>query len=312
MVDPYIHSSDYWLRWQVLICGLIILIPSLGFIVYLLRRKAEPLYSDQLWKSQWKKLSPRWLLCYRALAFVGMTVVFAKNVSIGGARYFYFYTQWTLTLVTVYFGVATTVSAYGCLKYSHETSTKSAVVKSDVEEGRTEMKPSLSRGENENKHKTDVQEVVRERAGFGGNLMQIMYQVCAGASVLTDIVNWCILVPLYPSPNGVNTMGVLTHSLNLILLILDTLLNSMPFPCFRIAYFVMWSSIYVAFQWVVHGCCISWWPYNFLDLNTWRAPLWYLALTVAHMPFFGMYSLITRAKNAFLPRLFPRAFVRLQ
>lgn len=39
-----------------------------------------------------------------------------------------------------------------------------------------------------------------------------------------------------------------------------------PFPWFRMAYFVLWSSIYVAFQWILHACGFSWWACYSLNL----------------------------------------------
>ncbi|KAI3979625.1 hypothetical protein MKX01_013720, partial [Papaver californicum] len=38
-------------------------------------------------------------------------------------------------------------------------------------------------------------------AGFGGYLLQIIYQTSAGAAVLTYIVFWCLLVPFPSSDN---------------------------------------------------------------------------------------------------------------
>ncbi|GLT42689.1 hypothetical protein SLA2020_166760 [Shorea laevis] len=303
----------YFLRWQAALCGLIIVTP-LAIAVYFIKKfKAEPLYLDDLCKSQWRKLSPRWLLCCRALAFICMTLILSKTVASAGADSLYFYTQWTFALVTIYFALGTTVSAYGCLVCSNGPPSGNGAMKRDVQEGADMMGDSLTSGEKEVRGKTKLQsqyagEVIQRRAGFWGYLMQILYQICGGAVVLTDIVNWCVLVPFSSGP--VDLLDVCTHTLNAVFLLVDTALNSMPFPWFRFAYFVLWSCLYIFFQWVVHACCISWWPYDFLLLNTPWAPLWYFALSVAHIPCYGIYALIVKAKNSILPRLFPNAFLR--
>ncbi|KAF9669218.1 hypothetical protein SADUNF_Sadunf14G0085000 [Salix dunnii] len=136
-------------------------------------------------------------------------------------------------------------------------------------------------------------------------------QTCAGAVVLTDIVFWCLIVPFLSNTHlGLNALMGCIHSLNAVFLVLETVLNNLPFPWFRIAYFVQWSCLYAIFQWIIHACGFTWWPYSFLELNTPWAPLWYFLVAVIHIPCYGIYALIFKAKNTFFPRLFPRAFVR--
>ncbi|KAJ6723285.1 hypothetical protein OIU74_007784 [Salix koriyanagi] len=156
-----------------------------------------------------------------------------------------------------------------------------------------------------------AEEAILERAGFWGYLMQIIYQTCAGAIVLTDIVFWCLIVPFLSNTHlGLNALMGCIHSFNAVFIVLDTLLNNLPFPWFRIAYFVQWSCIYAIFQWIIHACGFTWWPYTFLELDTPWAPLWYFLVAVIHIPCYGIYALIFKAKNTIFPRLFPRAFVR--
>lgn len=137
----------------------------------------------------------------------------------------------------------------------------------------------------------------------------ILLQICGGAVVLTDIVHWCILVPFFSGNNHQGVLELLTHSLNAIFLLLDTALNSMPYPWFRFGYFLWWSCIYIVFQWVRDACNFSCWPYDFLELDTPWAPLWYFALAAVHVPCYWIYSLIVETKNSFLPIFFPHAFV---
>ncbi|CAI0376645.1 unnamed protein product, partial [Linum tenue] len=135
-------------------------------------------------------------------------------------------------------------------------------------------------------------------------------QTCAGAVILTDVVFWCLILPFESNQHFQLTMLTgLMHSVNLVFLIIDTALNSLPFPWFRIAYFVQWSCIYIVFQWVLHACGLSWWPYPFLELSTPWAPLWYFCLALVHVPCYGIYFLLVKAKYSILPKWFPAAFV---
>jgi hypothetical protein len=80
------------------------------------------------------------------------------------------------------------------------------------------------------------------------------------------------------------------------------------------------------------------WPYPFLDLASSGAPLWYvllspqftvntirrlcriltatliwcryLGMAIAHVPCFTVYWLVVKGKQAYFPRMFPRAYVR--
>ncbi|KAJ6940753.1 protein rolling stone-like isoform X2 [Populus alba x Populus x berolinensis] len=222
-------------------------------------------------------------------------------------------------LIMIYFALGTVMSAYGCwvsLKQPavSEHGENSVFLKRDVEEDGTATSITYKEKKSGGTIKLRshcAEEAIRERAGFWGYLMQIIYQTCAGAVILTDIIFWCIIVPFLSNTHlGLNSLMGCMHSLNAVFLLLDTALNSLPFPWFRLAYFVQWSCLYVIFQWVIHACGFTWWPYPFLELNTPWAPLWYFAMAVIHIPCYGIYALIFKAKNTIFPRLFPRSFVR--
>ncbi|GLU16695.1 hypothetical protein SLE2022_331130 [Rubroshorea leprosula] len=267
--------------------------------------------SSQLWTSCWKGVHPGWLLLTRFVSCVTMAGFLSWDILDWDASIFLYYTEWTFTLVMVYFALGTVVSAYGCWVYSKETPENGI---RDAEEG--SMVASVTYGEKEVRGKIKLQshyteEVIQQRAGFYGYLLQIVYQTCGGAVVITDIVFWCIIVPFLSDAHvGLNTLMGCMHTFNAFFLLVDTSLNSMPFPWFRIAYFVQWSCLYVVFQWIIHACGVSWWPYPFLVLDSPWAPLWYFVLAVVHIPCYGIYALIVKAKNSIFPRLFPQAFVR--
>ncbi|KAB2052562.1 hypothetical protein E1A91_A12G132000v1 [Gossypium mustelinum] len=214
--------------------------------------------------------------------------------------------------------LGTAISAYGCwvcfTTPLPENSLRDEFVKTDVEEGRIANSVTYQAKNVWCKIKLQshyAQEEFQRRAGFWGYLMQIIYQTCGGAVILTDIVFWLVIVPFLSNSHlGLNMLMGCMHTVNAVLLILDTLFNSLPFPWFRLAYFVQWSCLYAIFQWVLHACGFTWWPYPFLELNTPWAPLWYFSMAVVHIPCYGIYALIVKAKNSILPRLFPHDFVR--
>ncbi|KAM0948436.1 hypothetical protein DsansV1_C06g0059371 [Dioscorea sansibarensis] len=310
------ESFGYWARWQVPVCALIIVLPAVVAVVLLSRWKRVALRSSALWLPCWRSVHPLWILMFRGFVALCMSWFLSRMVLLDGVFAFYFYTQWTFTLVIIYFVIGACISAYGCWVYSkyHPPDNEEAngFLKGDVEE---HSSVTLTYRTKQNRNMTKLQKYLEQEdkdqgAGFWGHAMQVIYQTSAGAVVLTDVVFWGLLVPLSSDKHfSVNLIMTSMHSVNAIFLLLDTALNSMSFPWFRMAYFVLWSCAYVAFQWILHACGFSWWPYPFLELDTPWAPLWYLCMALVHIPCYGFYVLVVKAKNSLFSKFFPNAYI---
>ncbi|GMH20919.1 hypothetical protein Nepgr_022761 [Nepenthes gracilis] len=277
--------------------------------------RAGHIRSNQLWTSCWRGLHPGWLLGTRSVSFCVLAGFLSWDVVKYGGSIFLYYTEWTFSLVMLYFAIGCVVSAHGCwLYYSKKPGSgngeRNEASRVDLEESRSTFRgkeySSIVKLQSHNYH-----EDVLQRAGFWGHLMQAAYQTCAGAVILTDIVFWIIIVPFLSDVHlCLNLLMGCMHILNATFILLDTAVNSLPFPWFRLSYFVIWSSAYVIYQWVVHACGLSWWPYPFLVLSSPWAPLWYFLLAVAHLPCYGLYALIVKAKNSLFSKWFPNFFIR--
>lgn len=310
----------YFLKWQTPVCALIIVIPAAVAATLIKKRfrsSPEPLNFNHLWIPCWRKLHPRWLLLYRTLAFLTMAWLLYQIVLFSGLFAFYFYTQWTFALVMLYFVLGIIVSAQGCLKSSEkshiETEENDTFLKDGLENRKSAATSQTTERSGTNLHnKHSSGDELSQKVGFLGHLMHIVYQTSAGASVLTDLVFWTILVPMMAGKQFQLTLVIGSiHSVNAIFLAIDSLLNALSFEWFGFTYFVLWSATYVTFQWILHSCGFTWWPYPFLELATPWAPLWYLALALIHIPCYGVYILLVKAKDAMFSKLFPQSFVRL-
>ncbi|KAL6504970.1 hypothetical protein OROGR_024787 [Orobanche gracilis] len=258
-INKAAEGVKYWLQWQVVVCALIFILPT-AIAIRILRQKVDLVVPVDLWATCWRNLHPRWLLIYRAFAFLAMALLLYDTVAAFGFFVFFFYTQWTCSLVMVYFALATIVSVRGCRIHVSEHSP-------------TREKDKFL------KYGTELASKERESKGFV-KLEQVNYNpipieelgfMCAGAVVLTDIVFWCLLLPFMTDENFQLTLMIgCMHSVNAVVLIIESALNRLvkPFSWFGLVYFVMWSCVYVVFQWVLHACCFTWWPYPFLDLST--------------------------------------------
>nr|XP_033510147.1 uncharacterized protein LOC117274932 [Nicotiana tomentosiformis] len=203
------------------------------------------------------------------IAFALLLSLLITDVVTHGLRILNFYTQWTFTLVTIYFGLGSSLSIYGCLESRKEGNSENSDVV-DAEKGSytTDSTPEnasviiLYNGLNSH---------VTEAAGLWGYVFQIIFQ-----------------------------LAVCMHSLNTICLLGDTFLNCLRFPFFRIAYFVLWTCIFVSFQWIIHIYVSTRWPYPFLDLSSQYGPFGYFAVGILHLPCYGIFVVLIRTKKYWL------------
>ncbi|GMI75000.1 hypothetical protein like AT5G62960 [Hibiscus trionum] len=315
-------TSSYWLNWRFFVCSIFILfylvVATILISKFEGRKKSNSgggenqnvgpgkVYKEEAWNTCLKSIHPAWLLGFRMLAFITLLTLLVLNAAIDGFSIFFFYTQWTFTLVTTYFMLGCVISIYGCQKHWAQAHGDSADrVSLDTE---SPTPGETADASNESEHSDD-----REMAGGWIYAFQIMYQASAGAAMLTDLVFWIILFPYLSSiPRGVDLMLIICmHSVNAVFLLCDSILNSLRFPFFRIAYFFLWTSFFVLFQWLVHAYFNLWWPYPFLDLTPYYAPFWYLAVGTMHLPAYGAFALVVKLKESSFSRLFPESYRKL-
>ncbi|PSS07774.1 Transcription initiation factor TFIID subunit like [Actinidia chinensis var. chinensis] len=322
-------TPSYWLNWRVLLCAIWVLI-SIAFASILVSKYEGPciskrrsrgtgeepagiLYEDEVWKPCLKGIHPVWLLAFRVFAFFVLLILLILNVAVDGGDIFYFYTQWTFTLITIYFGLGSLLSIYGCYRYHNKvggvgTDNENIDAEQGIDEAPTNAKnPNESNGA---KHLGSNQErCVRQTAGFWGCVFQIVFQMNAGAVMLTDCVFWFIIVPFLEIKDyDLNFCIINMHTVNAIFLLAETALNCLQFPWFRIAYFFLWTVVYVAFQWIVHASFSLWWPYPFPDLSSAFVPLWYALVGLMHIPCFGIFVLVMKMKHNLLSKWFPQSY----
>ncbi|KAL9337915.1 hypothetical protein Peur_069684 [Populus x canadensis] len=325
--------ASYWLNWRFFLCAIWVLILMTIALILIWknehrceverdsggnRQEAEaPFYDDETWRPCLKGIHPAWLLVFRLFAFFALSVLLIISVFVDGGSIFYFYTQWTFTSVTIYFGLGSLLSIRGCYQYHKRAGDKRVDnVEADPEQG-TRVSPSVGQSFNtsmamksSNSHeRLDV----RQPAGKLAFIFQIIFQMNAGAVMLTDCVFWFILVPFLAIKDyHLNALIIGIHSLNAVFLLGDTALNSLRFPWFRIAYCLTWTIVYVLFQWIVHATFRLWWPYPFLDLSSPYAPLWYFSVAVMHIPCYCVFAFIVKLKRTVFSRWFPDSYRSLR
>ncbi|EXB29617.1 hypothetical protein L484_003463 [Morus notabilis] len=322
-------APSYWLNWRVLLCALWVLFSMTLAILLMLKfegfrnskrrcngREAQEetsssgvLYEDETWKPCLKNIHPAWLLVFRLIAFFVLLVLLIITASEDGGAIFYYYTEWTYTLVTIYFGLGSLLSMRGCYRH-HKKASGDKVDSVEIDAGQgTYMTPALVLSSREKNLGPNAGHDTRQPAGFLGYLFQVIYQMNAGAVVLTDCVFWFIIVPFLTIKDyNLNFLIINMHTINAVFLLGETALNCLRFPWFRIGYFFLWTVLYVVFLWIVHACVKLWWPYPFLDLSSSYAPLWYLSVALMHIPCYGIFTLIIKLKHHIYSTRYPNTY----
>ncbi|KAL0827839.1 hypothetical protein Bca101_051517 [Brassica carinata] len=312
-MNPEIASFDYWFNWRVLLCAVWVLTPMVVALFVIWKYEDSSVETqredvndvgdsednvvlcvDDAWRPCFEKIHPGWLLGFRILALCFLLATNIARRTLRGWRIYYYYTQWTYTLIAIYFGMGSVLSVYGCFQHKKQLRTRltAGQVGNDAESG---LRLPLN-GEKMvllEKSKASGSKTLRSSV----HLFQIIFQMSAGAAVLTDSIYWTVIFPFLSLQDyEMGFMTVNLHTSNLFLLVCDTILNRLRFPLFRFAYFILWTGIFVIFQWTLHLFVSVGWPYPFLDLSLPMAPVWYLLVALLHLPSYGLYALFVRIK----------------
>ncbi|KAL4348747.1 hypothetical protein GQ457_17G027060 [Hibiscus cannabinus] len=314
-------TPGYWFNWRVLLCALWVLFTAIFslFMIWKCEGFRKPnhdteetrgsLHEDETWRPCLKGIHPAWLMAFRLFAFFVLLILLIVTAFVDGGSIFYYYTQWTFTLITIYFGLGSLLSMRGCYQdHKRVTGDKVDNVELDAEQGKDAFGETPNNAEKilNPRHEGHF---VSQRAGTWGYVFQIIFQMNAGAVLLTDCVFWFIIVPFLAIKDyNLSVLAINMHTINAVFLLGDTAMNCLRFPCFRIAYFFLWTVIYVIFQWIVHACVNIWWPYPFLDLSSSYAPLWYFSVALMHFPCYGAFALVIKLKHHVFSRWFPESY----
>ncbi|KAK7853673.1 hypothetical protein CFP56_035175 [Quercus suber] len=237
-------SPSYWLNWRVLPCAVWVVMPLViaSFMIWkyeiLDHMKSDRVETHTNQISQYckarrpcvKEIHPIWLLAFRVFAFCLLLGTLIVKVVANGGRIFYYYTQRDLNVHCV--ETDAEQGPYVPLTFTYREAT-------NVSQDRRVSDPQ-------------EKNCVFQAAAILSYIFEVMFQMNAGAVMLTDSVYWCIIFPF---------LTIQDYNLNF------------RVPLYWISFFVIWTGVYVIAQWIIHACVSIWWPYPFLDLSSPYAPL---------------------------------------
>ncbi|XP_019057034.1 PREDICTED: uncharacterized protein LOC104805383 isoform X2 [Tarenaya hassleriana] len=208
---------SYWLNWRVFLCEIWVLAPVVGalFIIWKYEDRSvetranddddddddgkgrQDLSVDDVWRPCLNQIHPGWLLGFRVLAFCFLLATTIVRLLVRGWSIFYYYTQWTFTLLTIYFGLGSLLSVYGCSQCGRQQSMRVTTDRSGTVPENGHRQPFIEgEGMNSTKNrKIAGARVVSKALDSCIHLFQIIFQMSAGAIVLTDCIYWGVIFP---------------------------------------------------------------------------------------------------------------------
>ncbi|XP_020226929.1 uncharacterized protein LOC109808359 isoform X2 [Cajanus cajan] len=206
-------SLSYWLNWRFYLCAVIVLLSMVLAFLVIWKHKGSRLFrsvkgenqqdgtlsGDEAWKPCLKEIHPVCLLAFRVIAFSSLLATLIAKIHINSGSIFFYYTQWTFTLVTIYFGCASVLSMYGC--YQHKKS--STVINVNIARMDAEHGPYMPLLHQDSTNLSRMEDLADPHAEIHKNqvapiwsyIFQILFQMNAGAVMLTDSVYWFIIFP---------------------------------------------------------------------------------------------------------------------
>ncbi|XP_060672285.1 uncharacterized protein LOC107415294 isoform X4 [Ziziphus jujuba] len=284
-------NLSYWLNWRVLLCAIWVITTMIIAFVIMWKYEGrltsgrgqteqdvnENVHDNDSWKPCLKQIHPIWLLVFRVAAFCMLLPSLIVKVETNGDGLL----PWSLFILDTEQGPYVPLIS---------------------EESTSILRKKNALNLQEDGHTTGLPRTCNY-------VFEILFQMNAGAVMLTDCVYWVVIFPFITIKDyNLNFMTVNMHTVNAILLLGDTALNCLRVPLFRIYFFVLWTSVYVIFQWIAHAFVSIGWPYPFLDLSSKYAPLWYLLIGVMHLPCYGIFAFIVKLKHDFLSKRFPSSY----
>ncbi|GJU92862.1 hypothetical protein Tco_1317618 [Tanacetum coccineum] len=188
-------SLSYWLSWEFFVCLLSVFTSVIigSFLIWKYEgsdntERAWSLFDGEAWMPCVKGLSPICLLAFRIIASCLLLAASIADVATHGTNLFYYYTQWTLILTIIYFVFGSLLSTFGCFQ---QEKTHNAHFK-DLDEEKGIYAPLTGTEKAVNQQ---GEYYFSETRALWGYIFQIVFQVTAGAVMLTDGVYWLVIFP---------------------------------------------------------------------------------------------------------------------
>ena len=182
------------------------------------------------------------------------------NIHKTGGKLFIYLTNWTYTILNIYFVFATTLSCialYRDLKSKRETTPD-----------RDEPTVEIEMGPADDSYGAIDREAAREKDALRlqHKFLWFIHVISATGGLWVTIGYWTVLAGSYP----IDANSITKHALNSVFMVIDTCLSSIPVRLLHSVYVLLYFVIYIAFSvfhWLAGGTNNQGKPYIYSALN---------------------------------------------
>ena len=232
-------------------------------------------------------------MAYRLIVTAYNLAWLIYNIQRRGGILFIYFTNWTFTILNIYFIFATTLS---CIALYHDSK-----IRSETSPGREEPTVEIEMVPAEDSYGAIDREADREKDGLRlhHKFLWFIYVISATGGLFITTGYWSALIGSDP----IDANNITKHALNSVFMVIDTCLSSIPIRLLHSLYVLLYFLIYIAFSvfyWLAGGTNVEGKPYiygglNYDDFSPTRGGLLVvfllLVLPLLHLILFGITKL---------------------
>ena len=208
---------------------------------------------------QWLSLPV--FVVYRLIVVAYNLAWLIYNIYLFGGKLFIFLTNWSFTVLSIYFIYATTLSCIAL--YNDVKEQRGTAPRRDEPSVEIEMGPV-----DDSYGAIDREDGVREKDNLQlrHKLLWFIYVISATGAIWITVGYWTVLV----GDDVVDANNITKHGLNSVFMVLDTFLSSIPVRFLHFLYVLLYFIIYIAFSvvyWLLDGTNNQGKPYIYSALN---------------------------------------------
>lgn len=216
-----------------------------------------------------------YILCFTRFCCLLFFIVVAIGINLSResfAKEWYFFTNWNVLLIAVYYSIAFTLSCIG-IYYSYY---KSGTLQSPL--------LCSSSGSSNVKWSSSIQTL--------GKYQIIIFDYAGATAMLITVVAFTLLDPQFVFFNCT------VHFATTLSFLLEMMINSLHVRLAHLSYSLIWYTFYLIIIWtVVYTSAVPDWPYPFLRTDSYACFFWYTALLFCSCLFYGLWMFMSKCKH---------------
>ena len=186
-------------------------------------------------------------MAYRLIVTVYNLAWLFYNIHLYGAKMFIYVTNWTYTILNIYFVFATTLSSIALYK-DLKRQTETIPLATDEQTVEIEMEPGNYGAADQDREEASEKDTLQCHHKF----FWFIHVIAATAGLLVTVTFWSVLA----GDNPIDANSITKHALNSVFMVIDTSLSAIPVRLLHYMYAFLYILIYFVFTviyWLLGG-----------------------------------------------------------